>query len=228
MSSNIQQEFLDAMLNSEREEANSLIDRWVIEQSYNEAVIKIVEPALQIMGRMWLGTHDISFPQAFISAKIAEDILFKALNENSETVTQAKRGRIVMGSIEDDCHSIGRNLVSVFLRVAGWEVYDLGNDVQASEFIDKALEVDAKVISVSAMLYTTAINIKKLRREIDNRGLNGKIMLAVGGEIFNRRNELAITVGADGYSHNAIEASDMIEQLFEQVKKNERYNHDLL
>lgn len=213
MLNEIQAEFLNAILSSEREAANNLIDTWAETRSYQEAVQSIVEPVLEKLGELWVIGKDISYAQAFVSAKIAEDIFLKSLNETTLASVPLSKGRIVIGNIEDDCHSIGRNLVSIFLRAAGWEVYDLGNDVLASEFVDKALEVDAKIVAASAMMYTTAMNIKKLRAEIDDRGLKGQLLLAVGGAVFNLRQELVAVVGADGYSRNAIEASAMMETL---------------
>jgi methylmalonyl-CoA mutase cobalamin-binding domain/chain len=213
----IQKDFLDAILNSEREAANNLVDTWAKEHSYHEAIISIVEPALKTMGELWVTTENISYAQAFVSAKIAEDVFLKSLNEVDYSENTISKGKIVIGNIEDDCHAIGRNLVTVFLRAAGWEVIDLGNDVLASEFVDQAIAVDAKIIAASAMMYTTALNIKKLRAEIDHRGLAGKIMLVVGGAVFNIRSELALEVGADGYSRNAIEAPIIIERLLLQM-----------
>lgn len=217
----IREEFLSAILGAERDAANEMVDTWVQDHSYEEAVMEIVEPVLEKMGEMWIVTGNVSYAQAFVSAKIAEDIFMKALQERKGAPLENSKGRIVIGNIEDDCHSIGRNLVSIFLRSSGWEVYDLGNDVLASEFVDKALEVDAKIVAASAMMYTTAVNIRRLREEINKRGLKGKVMLAVGGAVFNLRNELADEVGADGYSKNAIEAPHLMEMLMERAQNSE-------
>ena len=72
------------------------------------------------------------------------------------------KGNVVIGNIEDDYHSLGRKLIGIFLKSSGWTVYDLGNDVLSEEFIEKALETKSRVIGVSAMMYTTAKNIRKL------------------------------------------------------------------
>lgn len=215
----IQQEFLDDILNSDREKANLLIDQWAKDNSYHEAIIGIVEPALKAMGELWVNSDNVSYAQAFVSAKIAEDIFLKSLNEVYNTENATIKGRIIIGNIEDDCHSIGRNLVSIFLKASDWEVIDLGNDVLASEFVDKAIEMDANIIAVSAMMYTTALNIKKLRDEINNRGYKDKIMLAAGGAVFNIRPELYLEVGADGYARNAIEAPVLMDELRQKLIK---------
>jgi len=89
--------------------------------------------------------------------------------------------------------------------------------VLPTKFVDKAEEVNAPIIAVSAMMYMTAMNIKKVREEIDNRGLKGKIMLAAGGAVFLQRPEVLEIVGGDGTSPNAIKAPKLMDQLLERA-----------
>ena len=206
----------EAILDADRDSANILIDKWAHENSYTNAVTEILEPALFNMGKKW---HDksLAIAQGYVAAKIAEDTLTKALNSlSSSKVKPEKKGITVIGNIEDDCHALGRKMVNAFLRLSGWEVYDLGNDVMANEFVDKALETGARVIGVSAMMFSTAVNIKKLRSEIDTRGYKGKIQLAVGGAIFKLRPELVSELGGDGTADSALEVSDLFTGLKEK------------
>jgi methylmalonyl-CoA mutase cobalamin-binding domain/chain len=105
-------------------------------------------------------------------------------------------------------------MVGIFLQTAGWQVYGLCIDVTAEEFVEKALEVDARVIGASAMIYTTAVNIKKLRDEIDRRGLKGHVQLAVGCVVFKLRPELVAEVGGDGTTASAVNAPALFEELW--------------
>ena len=125
----------------------------------------------------------------------------------------------MIGNIEDDFHSLGRRIVGVFLTVAGWDVYDLGNDVTAEQFLGKALEVGACVIGASAMMQTTALNIRSLRELIDVRGLTDRIKLAVGGAVFNWRPELVAEVGGDGTTQNAIGADELFMRLQSEAQR---------
>ena len=115
---------------------------------------------------------------------------------------------MVIGNIEEDFHALGRQMVRTFSRAEGWDVIDLGNDVPAAEFVSKALAAGARVIGVSAMMSTTAGNVAKVRAEIDRRGLNGRLRLAVGGAVFVVLPGLADEVGADGSAPNALAALD--------------------
>ena len=162
-----------------------------------------------------------SLAQGYIAAKIAEDVLKKLAAERTYSVTPKLKGPIVIDNIEDDTHSLGRKMVMTFMETDGWEVYDMGNDVLADEFVDKAVDIGAKVIGISAMMYTTAKNIEKVRQEIDKRNLTGKIQLAVGGAVFVLRPELVDEVGGDGTARNAMEAPKLFENLWKKACQEE-------
>ena len=177
----------------------------------------VIEPVLTEVGRRW-NEEGVSLAQGYITAKITEDALNKVVAERADkNEISERKGPVIMGNIEDDSHSLGRKMVVTFLEADGWEVRDLGNDVLADEFVDTALEIGAKVIGVSAMMYTTAQNIRKVRDEIDNRNLTGKIQLAAGGAVFVLRPELIKEVGGDGTARNAIGAPELFSKLLKNA-----------
>lgn len=209
----VKADFLQAILDTDRDEANAIIDSWAQQAGYEDTLVQILEPVLEELGDMWMVQKDVSFAQVYVSATIAEDIILKVFNNRSNTDVIETKGTIILGNIEDDFHALGRRLVGIFLTASGWHVIDLGVDVTAEEFVDRALLEGAHIIGASAMMYTTAINILKIRQEIDKRGLRGKLMLAVGGAVFNLRPDLWQVVGADGTSRNAIDVGDLMASL---------------
>jgi methylmalonyl-CoA mutase cobalamin-binding domain/chain len=173
----------------------------------------VLHPALVQIGRLW-GLESASLVQTFVASKIAEDVLLRCTPDKAgPSPTAAHKGQIVIGNIEDDFHSLGRRMVVSFLRAAGWQVHDLGNDVTAEQFVEKAIEVKAAVVGASAMMQTTALNIRRLRDLIDARGLKGRIKLAVGGAVFNWHPDLVAEVGGDGTANNAAGADALMERL---------------
>lgn len=214
----IKEQFLQAILNSERDRANELIDEWAVINGYENALVEVLEPVLEELGHLWTLQKDVSFAQVYVSALIAEDFIIKVLNHRGPSKSQIKKGTIVLGNIEDDFHALGRRLVGIFLMSAGWDVIDLGTDVTPEVFVNTAIEKGAQIIAASAMMYTTAINIQKLREEIDSRGYKNKIMLAVGGAVFNMREDLWTEVGADGSSRNAVDVGQLMDRLLERVQ----------
>lgn len=105
-------------------------------------------------------------------------------------------------------------MVSSFLQIAGWEVIDLGVDVPAGIFVDKAIEHGSLVIGASAMMYSTAKNIKKLKFELENRGLSGKIQLAVGGAVFRLKGTGTRNRRRRDMRHFALQAPALFERLW--------------
>jgi len=206
----------DAILKGERELANTLLDDYARSSDYRTAMNDVLEPVLKEIGESW-ARENLSLAQGYVAGKVTEDLLLKISDEDKNAaVKQIIKGPVVVGNIEDDYHSLGRKLVSICLQSAGWIVYDLGNDVTAKEFVDKAVETSARVIGVSAMMYSTAGNIRKVRDELDRLNLTGRIQLAVGGAVFKLRPELTYEVGGDGTAANGFQAPRLFEKLWEE------------
>ncbi len=204
---------LKFMVESDRDGAGELVRLALAEGIAAESVISfMLDPALLQLGHLW-GTETVSLAQTFVAAKIAEDVLVQCLPKGSAGPEAGPCGIAVLGNIEDDFHSLGRRIIASFLRANGWQVHDLGNDVTAEVFIEKAIEVHATVIGVSAMMQTTALNIRKLRDLVDSRGLHKKIKIAVGGAVFNWRPELVTEVGGDGTAANAAKVHELFLEL---------------
>ncbi len=217
MTTHLANDLYQKILAGDMRSATALVEEWANTHGYDRAVTEILEPALDLFGEKWSTSEDFSLAQGYVAGKVAENIMTKAIESlSADSSRTVSKGTIVIGNIEDDHHALGRKLVSIFLRNAGWEICNLGNDVLPVEFVDKAEEVNASIIAVSAMMYTTAMNIKKLREEIDNRELNGRILLAVGGAVFLQRPELVEIVGGDGTALNAIKAPILMDQLLER------------
>ncbi len=218
MAKDLKDQVVERILAGDRRGAIELVDVWAGEHSYDRAVTEILEPVLARFGEIWTTTEDLSLAQGFVAGRVAEDIMERAA-ESCGAVPSAEpsKGPVVIGNIEDDCHALGRRLVTTFLRSAGWQVHDLGNDVLPARFMDTIVEVGAPIVAASAMMYTTAMNIRRLRDEIDDRGLTGQVQLAVGGAVFIERPELVEMVGGDGTARNAIEAPQLMNRLLGRV-----------
>lgn len=211
--------FFNYFIDADKNGALQFIDEWAKENSYKKALEEIVEPALQKFGVLWSSEGDVNLAQGYISAKITEEVLMRISNENGNKVQNGSiKGVAVIGNIEDDYHALGRKMVYNFLVSSGWKVTDLGNDVLAEEFVDMAAQLNADVIGASAMMYSNAKNMVKIRDELDARKLSGKIKFAVGGAIFNLRPKLVNEINADGTAPNAFAAVDLFNKLKEEIK----------
>ncbi len=213
----LQQALIERIHLGDRGGANALLDAWALESGYEHLLAEVLEPALLVIGEEWNSSETFTLAQVYVAAKVTEDLLGKIVAlRKIPSGGQPAKGPVLIGNIEEDFHALGRKMVGTFLRAEGWDVHDLGNDVPAALFVDKAQEISARVIGVSAMMMTTACNIKRVREEIDQRGLTGRIQLAVGGAVFHVCPGLAEEVGGDGTAANALGAGGLFERLWEQ------------
>lgn len=216
----IQNELMTAIFEADRDRAGKILNEWGEKRGFEKAVFEVLEPVLEEIGVIWETSHNVSLAQAYVAGKISEDFMLRVAEEyNQANPAPLKKGAVIIGNIEDDYHSLGRKMVSIFLKSAGWDVIDLGNDVPAKDFVDKAEETGASFIAVSAMMYSTALNIKKVREEIDSRGLKGRIKLAAGGAVFRLRPGLLEEVGGDGTAGNAINVPALFDRLLNDLGK---------
>lgn len=124
---------------------------------------------------------------------------------------QASLGVIVLGTIEGDIHDIGKNLVSTMLSAYGFEVYDLGVDVPAKQMVEKAREVNADIVAVSALLTTTMMQQKKVIDMLIEEGMRDNVKVLVGGAPVDA--SWVQEIGADGYGDDAIQAVEAAKKL---------------
>lgn len=120
-------------------------------------------------------------------------------------------GKVVLATVEGDIHEIGKSLVGTMLSASGFEVYDLGVDVPAGRIIEKAREVNADIIGLSALLTTTMVRQKEVIEEMGRQGLREKIKVMVGGAPVTR--DWVQKIEADGYSEDAIGAVAVAKDL---------------
>lgn len=120
-------------------------------------------------------------------------------------------GKVVIATVDGDIHEIGKSLVATMLGASGFDVYDLGVDVEVEKIIGTALKVNADIIAMSALLTTTMVKQKEVIEELDKEGLRGKFKVMVGGAPVTR--DWVKIIGADGFSEDAIGAVSIAKQL---------------
>lgn len=120
-------------------------------------------------------------------------------------------GTVVIGTVKQDLHDIGKNLVATMMRGVGATVYDLGVDVPDKTFVEKAEEVGADVVGISTLLTTTMPAIRDVIAEFEAAGVRDKYIIMIGGAPVNEA--YAQKVKADYYTENAGEAADLLKQL---------------
>jgi len=157
--------------------------------------------------------HEIFLPDVLLAAKAmyaGMDIL-KPLFIKGKIPTM---GKVVIGSVQGDLHDIGKNLVGIMLRGAGFEIIDLGNNVAPEKFVETARQENATVIGMSALLTTTMPVMKKVVDLLKEKSLNNSIRTIVGGASVSE--EFAREIDADAYGYDSIKAVECIKKLVHQ------------
>jgi len=124
-------------------------------------------------------------------------------------------GRVLMGTVEGDLHEIGKNIVIMMLKTAGFEVIDLGVDIPSRVFIEKARELKPDIIGISALLTTTVGRQKEIIELLQEEGMRNQVKVIIGGAPINQA--WAEKIGADGYAEDATAAVIVARKLVDKA-----------
>ena len=203
-----------AIVEGRKNEAVQLAQRAITEKmDLNEVIEKGYIHGIQKVGHLW-EEGEYFLPELITSAECVKAVMeiMKPELEKAQ-IDLRSAGKIVIGTVEGDIHDIGKNLVASILSANGFDVVDLGADVKLETFIQKAEEVNANLICLSALLTTTMTGQKKLIELLKEKGLYGRFKVMVGGAPVNQK--WADDIGADGYSENAFTAVSAAKKLVE-------------
>jgi len=170
----------DAVVSGDAARARSLAERVVEGDDDLAAAIDAFAAGIQKVGELWEeGEYFLpELVQGAEAMKAAMAVLQPALRRSG---TESTRGRIVIGTVQGDLHDIGKTLVGTLLSAGGFEVVDLGSDVPAAAFVEKAREVRADVVAASALLTTTMPVQREIAAALASSGLVPPPRLLVGG-----------------------------------------------
>jgi len=155
---------------------------------------------------------EMFLPELVASAEAMKSALgiLKPSMEKAATGRKAL-GRVVIGTVKGDIHDIGKTIVGSMLVASGFDVLDLGADVDSRLFVDKAKEFDADIVGLSALLTTTMPAQREVLRILEKEGLRGRVKVLVGGAPVTEK--WAVEIGADGYAEDAIRAVSAAKRL---------------
>jgi corrinoid protein of di/trimethylamine methyltransferase len=212
MEKSVMEELHDAVLEYDEEKAERAAKK-VLELKMDpyKAITESLTPAIQEMGNRF--ERGEAFLPELIMATDAMNAAVKILESeiSKEKMEASRKGKIILATVKGDIHNIGKNIVGIMLRTSGYEVIDLGVDVEPSKFIEEAERTGAAVIMASALMTFTALNMKKIAEYLEMEGLRGKYKLVFGGGPLSEA--WAKEMGADGYAPDALKAVELINRL---------------
>ncbi|HEV2460846.1 MAG TPA: dihydropteroate synthase, partial [Ktedonobacterales bacterium] len=206
------------------------LDGWVTTSELSRCAVDVLNgvllPAMKDVGDRF-GAGELILPFVLQSAEVMKKSVahLERYLERSEGFT---KGRVVLATVFGDVHDIGKNLVNTILSNNGYTVYDLGKQVPLNTIIDKALEVKADAIGLSALLVSTSKQMPLCVGELHRRGI--QVPVIVGGAAINRAyGRRILYVGEDGhaepfgpgvfYARDAFEGLETMDQLMDPQKR---------
>jgi 5-methyltetrahydrofolate--homocysteine methyltransferase len=178
----------------------------------NEILNKALFAAMEEVGVLFR-EEDIFIPEVLLSAR-AMQAAIDVMAPRMVGETNIRRGKVLLGTVKGDVHNLGKNLVNVMLRGAGYDVVDVGENIAAEVFAQRAVEEDAQIIGMSALLTTTMGRMAEVIEAVEEAGLKGKIKTLVGGACVTQR--FADEIGADGFAENAGQAVAKVRELLDR------------
>jgi len=170
-------------------------------------------PGMDVVGERFKN-DELYIPEVIKIAKIFKSSV-ELIKPNLMEGQVASVGKVVIGTVTGDMHDVGKNIVVLMLEANGFEVFDLGVDVSNDVFIQKATEVNADVIGMSALLTTTMPKIGEVISALIESGKSSKFKTIIGGAPINQ--SFADDIGANAYGHDAIDAVEKIKKLIGQT-----------
>ena len=149
-------------------------------------------------------------PQLVMSGDLM-DVITKILEKNIPQADTEKKKLILIGTVQADVHSVGKNLVATMLKSVGFNVVDLGVDVPSATFIEKAKDLKADMIALSSLLTTTMPYQREVIDDLVSMGIRDQFKVLIGGGPVTKA--YADKIGADGYGRDAIDAVDVAKVL---------------
>ena len=175
-----------------------------------EAVLKEgLIPAMEEVGRLF-EQGEYFVPEMLIAARAMQgalEVLRPRLVESDVKPT----GTMVVGTVKGDLHDIGKSLVAMMVEGAGFEIVDLGTDVDPGQFVDAIRDAKADVVGLSALLTTTMPMMRKTIQAIEEAGLRPQVKIMIGGAPTSA--EFAAKIGADGHATDASRAATLAKAL---------------
>ena len=174
-----------------------------------EIITRGLNEGMGIVGQKF-EAGEFYIPDMLASAEAVGAAMVKLEPDLAKSGIESK-GKVIIATVEGDLHDIGKNIVSILLRGAGYAVKDLGNDIAPQTIVDAVREGKPDFLGLSALLTSTMVHMSDIIQALKDSGLRDKIKVIVGGAPVSE--EFAKRIGADGYGADGFQAVAVIERL---------------
>jgi len=201
----------DLIYNGRQDSLTNLLTELIKNHSMLEIVNNGILPPLEKIGKLF-ASGEVFLPQLILSGDSAK-AAFAFLKESFPGTALRTKATVVIGTVRGDVHDIGKNIVAALLENHGYRVVDLGKNVPAEEFLAAAIDENAQIVGLSALMTTTMTEMKPVIRLLRQECPAVKII--IGGAVLTE--QFAKEIDADGYGKNAVEAVALVDSLLRQT-----------
>jgi corrinoid protein of di/trimethylamine methyltransferase len=212
MSEDLFKKMAQSVIDGDDEEAAALAER-ALDRGIDplEAINKGYTAGMDVVGELY-SSGEYFLPDLILGGEAMQAAL-AALDPALKASGQAREvlGTVVLGTVKGDIHEIGKSLVGSMLSANGFEVHDLGIDIEADQFVAKAREHNADIVALSALLTTTMLHQRDVIEHLAEAGVRDKVKVMVGGSPVTQG--WADQIGADGFAEDAAGAVVVAKKL---------------
>ena len=165
--------------------------------------------AMETVGKRF-ETGEYFIPDLIYSGEILKEITDMVKPKLTKAAEVKRLGKVIIGTVAGDIHDIGKDVVVFMLDITGFEVYDLGVDVPAQQFVEKIKETNASIVGLSGFLTLAFDSMKETIEAIEAAGLRDKVQIMVGGGQID--DEIRKYTGADAYGRDAVVAVSLAKK----------------
>jgi corrinoid protein of di/trimethylamine methyltransferase len=206
-----------AVMDGEEDEALAATKKVIEEGLAVDKIIEALTGGMREIGEQF-ARMEIFLPEMMMAAQAMKAVMKELEPEIQKSATALEsKGSIVIGTVEGDMHEIGKDIVITLLQVQGFEVHDLGINVNALDFVKKAEEVQSDIIGASALMTTTMPNQKDIIEILKEKGIRDKFHVILGGAPVTQ--EWVDECGADSWGENAGKAIEILERVMAERGK---------
>ncbi|AOT73221.1 cobalamin-binding protein [Geosporobacter ferrireducens] len=205
-------DLINAIIDLDEDRALLLVREEIINGATPLEIVERCRHGVELVGKRY--SEEIYY----LSDLIMSEEIFRGIMEILEPcfkdIEQNKGMKIVMGTIEGDIHDLGKNIIISLLRSVGFEVFDLGVDVQPEQFINKIIETGADIVGISVVLTFSINSVRKVIQMMEESGLRDKVTVVIGGYPVDKR--VREYTGADYFETEASKAVELMKRLAEE------------
>jgi 5-methyltetrahydrofolate--homocysteine methyltransferase len=197
-----------AISEGETDKASKLTEQLIKKDVSSEVLLKGLSKGLTIVGDKW-DRSEVFLAEVLMAVETFETAA--KITSPYMKIEGDMIGTIVLGTVKDDIHYIGKSIVAALLKSAGFKVLDLGEDVSATQFCEAVEKEKPDILGMSCLISTSLPAIEHVLKELEERKLRKEVKVMIGGAPITR--EFVIEVGGDLYAADAFEAVKVVKEM---------------